>query len=182
MHLTYQLTAEDLLAYHLHLASQDPNQQAASVRNRFLPPALWAILGIFLFPHGLLAPAILLAMALIWVLIHPALTRVRLLRGFRHHIHHSFQDTLNHPTTLELRDDGLFSSTAAGEATTPVAEISSITELDTVFLIGLQPPMCHVLPKNSIPAQILAPFIAALAARTSLPVSDQRPALPNQTP
>lgn len=172
MQLSVQLEEKDLVAFNLHYQSQSKTVQAYRFRYRVIAPAVYVVLALAMYAHEAhIAAAILAIVAVVWYLAAPGRLRRAARRHIEKMIHESSEKYLSAPVTVELRDDGIFSTSAIGMSKFDYAAVDHVAEIDGYTFVFIGKSMGFILPHDRVPPDAIREFVADLERRRGLPAA-----------
>ena len=164
--IEYKLTEQDLLRFNLYHSTTSDLHQKQRRRHRVVVPAAYLILAILLCLSELFIAATLFVLfAAGWFFLSPRLMNKRYRKIYEKHIRETVGDSLRTPMTLELRPDGISSSSYLGESKYRYSVVDRIVENDGYTYVFIGKGMALVLPHDRIPKDAIASLVAEITQR-----------------
>lgn len=158
--IEYQLTEDDLVQFYVYYLSISDYQRKQRNKQRIgLPVFYLAIAALFLLVKLYLAATILVLFSAGWFLFFPAWARKKHRKHYEKHVKEVAGDELSKPRVLELREDGIFSSSHLGEAKYAYSAVDRIVDHEGYTYIFIGKGMALVLPHDRIPQEDRCSFV-----------------------
>ncbi|MHB9024424.1 MAG: YcxB family protein [Armatimonadota bacterium] len=173
MKLTYQLEAQDLVAFNLFHAAHSPLLRNQRWRQRFFFPIVYLLLaGVSLFVQAYAMSAMFAVVSILWFLLAPGLLQRYYRSVITKYVHETVDDSLKDPVVLELGDDGIHSTSYLGQTVYNYSAVGEVGKDSEHTYIYIGKGMALVLPKDRIPAEQITAFVAEVEARktSAIPV------------
>ena len=152
MKITFQLTQDDLVEFNLYHSAHSPLHIKTLRRQRVLVPIIYLVISVFgAMRVDLVFAGIFAALSILWFLLFPKWTKKRYRKHYIKHIEENFSSIDKEPVTIELKDDGIHSTSHMGHSVFKYSVVEKIVENDDVTYIYIGKGMALVLPHDRVP-------------------------------
>ena len=166
MKLTYQLTPDDLVAFNEYHAANSPLHKRARLRFRIVLPIILLMGSAFIVAIGAYPAAMPFAVvAVAWFLLSPYWLKRRYRKHFQRYIAENVGDLLKEPSTLELHDDGIHTTSYLGQAVYKYSAIGQIAYVEGYTFIYIGKGMALVLPEDRLSPDDVDAFVTEIWTR-----------------
>lgn len=183
--LSVTLTVEDQVAFNLFLAERPFFRRRRWRRAGMLvvagiaAPWLGGLIGGGRFEPWMVSAiwpisAAMAGLGAVWLALLPRLTRWQTARTVRRWIASGPAGALTGPTTLEAQPDALVVTSAAQQARLAWASVSHAAGTPAHLILLLGETGGVIVPRRGLPDADWAGFLAAVSARTGLPITPAR--------
>lgn len=173
--IEYRLTEDDLLKFNLYYSANSDLHRRQRRRHRFLVPAAYAVFtGLLCLSRSFVAASLFAAFGIGWFLLSPAWMRRHYRKHYGKHVKETVGEFLQSPMTLELRPEGICSSSYLGESKYRYAAVDSIVDHDGYTYVFIGKGSALVLPHDRIPEETIRLLVAEITQRQreAIQVSD----------
>lgn len=151
MIIEYKIDENDMLAYHLFVASKSERIKKKRLRNKVILAVVYVAIGLlFLYQHKVSVALIFIIVGLMWVFIYPIRERRLYVKHYKDFIKENFKDSPIRTGTLELDDDYILAKENGSESKILTVELEEICEIPTTIFVRLKGGKSFVLPKDKI--------------------------------
>lgn len=166
MRLTFQLTQSDLVQFNEYHSAHSPLQIKARRKHRSRVPIIYLIFtAIFVVLDNLTLAAFFGVFAVLWFFISPRLMTKRYKKYFQKHIEETVGDELNEPSTVQLMDDGIHSTSHMGHSIFKYSVVEKIIENDGFTYIYIGKGMALIIPHDRVSGNEVEEFVAEIGKR-----------------
>jgi len=164
--IEYRLTENDLLKFNLYYSANSELHQKQRRRHRVIVPVAYAVLAALLCLSRSFAAASLFAVfAVAWFLLSPKWMLKRYRKHYEKHIRETVGESLRTPMTMELRADGICSTSHLGESKYRYSAVDKLVENDGYTYVFIGKGMALVLPHDRIPQDTIRSVVSEITQR-----------------
>jgi len=164
--IEYRLTENDLLKFNLYYSANSELHQKHRRRHRVLVPVAYAVLAALLcLSRAFVAASLFAIFGVAWFLLSPRWMRKRYQKHYEKHIRETVGESLRTPMTLELRADGICSTSHLGESKYRYSAVDKIVENDGYTYVFIGKGMALVLPHDRIPQATISSVVSEITQR-----------------
>jgi hypothetical protein len=168
--IEYNQTEKDLLQFNLYYAANSKFHRKRCIRHRLIIPVVYLIFAIVPLLHkSFVFASFLIIFAVAWFFLSPSLMQMQYKRLYMKHIRETVGDSLKKPIILELRSDGIFSSSHLGEFLYRYSVIDKIVENEGYTYIFIDKGRAFILPHDKIPRESIESLTTEITQRKQEP-------------
>ncbi|MHB1000676.1 MAG: YcxB family protein [Armatimonadota bacterium] len=161
--LEYNLTEKDLVEFNIYHSLHSELHLKERRKLRLMVPVIYIILaGILILIGNRLAASVFGVIAIGWYFISPMWINSKYRKHFERHIKDVIGDSISDPITIEVKPDGIFSTSHAGEARYKLSSVEKIAEDDGYTYVYVGKGMAFILPHDRISQSDIDTFIAEI--------------------
>jgi hypothetical protein len=169
MKLTYQLTQDDLLKFNEYHCAHSQLHIKARKRHRTIVPIIYLALAVFgALTIDFVFASILLLFAVLWFLLSPRWLTRRYRNHFQKYIDENLKDIIKEPSTVEILDDGIHSTSFIGHSIFKYQAVEKIVEDDALTYIYIGKGMAIIIPHDRVSESELKDLLAEVETRKQL--------------
>jgi YcxB-like protein len=166
MKLSYQMTLEDTLEFHVYHASHSTAVQKQRQQQRIFFSVVFLAFGAVFFLRGQwLAGSIVTTLACVWFTCMPALLRVRTRKYFRKQLAESIGDSLRTPIEAEIQDQGIHFKNHICETLYGYSAIGKIVESGIYTFLYIDKGSAIVLASDRLRKDQIDAFVERVKER-----------------
>jgi hypothetical protein len=151
MKFKYTLSANDYLTYQKFATTQSARVKRAQLRSRYVIPVLYGVLGIYcLYEFKFLAGAMLVILALVWIMFYPSYAKKKLEKHYAQHNEEQLKNMFDKPFVIYFENEHLGTSDENNDSRCKYSEIVSINEIESHVFIKLNTSQSFIINKTQI--------------------------------
>lgn len=151
MTITYQLSKQDFLDYHLFSVSQSSAIQKKK-RNSWMLLTLGSLaMALFFYFRDQVIMSIYFAcVSVLTGIFYPRFFKWRYKKHYSTFIEENFSSRFDRPAEIKITRDTLFSKDSSSEAQVNIDEIDHVSETPYLFFITIKSTYSLIIPKNNL--------------------------------
>lgn len=151
MKITFQLTQEDLVKFNEYHSAHSPLHIKTQRRQQIIVPVIYLVIAILSAISADYSLAIIfVALSILWILLYPKWIKKRYKKYFIKHIAENFSNINKEPSSIELREDGIHSTSHIGHSIFKYSAVDKIVENGGATYVYIEKGMALVIPHDRI--------------------------------
>ena len=154
MKISYNLGADDYLAYLFYVSSQSVSAKKKHFRLKVIFPVLYLFTGLyFLFENKGSDYSVFigfLTLAVLWFVLFPKLEYLYRKKQYEKLVNEYYPHGKKESLMLEISNDYIQTKDGSSEGKVSTSEIESIDEMRTMLIITLKEDKVFIIPKNEL--------------------------------
>jgi hypothetical protein len=153
MKITFQLTQKDLVKFNEYHSAHSPLHIKTLRRQRILVPIIYLVIAAFsAISLNYTFATMFSVLSVLWFLLYPKWIKKRCKKYFTKHVEENFSNVDKEPSSIELQEDGIHSTSHMGHSTFKYSVIEKVVENDGVTYIYIGKGIALVIPHDRVSA------------------------------
>lgn len=151
MKITFKLTQDDLIKFNEYHTEHSPIFIKDSRKNRILVPIIYLFIAILFLLSDKCEIAIIFAvLAVLWFTFFPIMLKRRNKKFFQKHVEENSKDIAKEPSTVEIKEDSIYTSSYIGNSSFKFSVVEKIVENDGFTYIYIGKGMAIIIPHDRV--------------------------------
>jgi len=151
MKVTFQLEQDDYVKFNEYHSIHSPLHIKARRKHRVIVPIIYLVITVLsLLNSDYVLATVFGIFAILWFLLSPAWQKRRYRKHFQKHVAETIGDALKEPSSVELMEDGIHSTSYAGHSVFKYSVVEKIVENEGFTYIYIGKGMAIIIPHDRV--------------------------------